>query len=62
MPEIRSKYPAFKDSGPKNHTLNGFWDQSLNNGYVDPLGSIWTMNPDKGHLVLKGPDGPGLET
>ena len=20
--------PMFKDSGPKNHTLNGFWDQS----------------------------------
>ena len=23
-----SKYPIFKASGPKNHTLNGFWDQS----------------------------------
>ena len=23
-----SKYPIFKDSGPKNHTLNSFWDQS----------------------------------
>ena len=22
-----SKYPIFEDSGPKNHTLNGFWDQ-----------------------------------
>ena len=22
-----SKYPIFKDSGPKNHTLDGFWDQ-----------------------------------
>ena len=24
----RSKYPKFKDSDPKNHALNGFWDQS----------------------------------
>ena len=24
-----SKYPMFKDSGSKNHTLNGFWDQGL---------------------------------
>ena len=23
-----SKYPIFKDSGLKNHTLNGIWDQS----------------------------------
>ena len=23
-----SKYPIFKDSGAKDHTLNGFWDQS----------------------------------
>ena len=23
-----SKYTVFEDSGPKNHTLNGFWDQS----------------------------------
>ena len=23
-----SKYPIFKDSGPKHHTLKGFWDQS----------------------------------
>ena len=23
-----SKYPMFKVSGPKNHVLNGFWDQS----------------------------------
>ena len=22
-----SKYPIFKDSGVKNHALNGFWDQ-----------------------------------
>ena len=26
----------------KNHTLNGFWDQSLNNGYLDPLGNSST--------------------
>ena len=24
-----SKYPLLKDSGPKNHTLNGFWDQKI---------------------------------
>ena len=23
-----SKYPISKDSDPKNHTLNGFWEQS----------------------------------
>ena len=23
-----SKYPRFKVFGPKNHTLNGIWDQS----------------------------------
>ena len=23
-----SKYRIFKDPGPRNHTLNGFWDQS----------------------------------
>ena len=23
-----SKYPIFKESGPKNHTHNGRWDQS----------------------------------
>ena len=23
-----SKYPIFQVSGSKNHTLNGFWDQS----------------------------------
>ena len=23
-----SKYPIFKDSGSKNHTLNAGWDQS----------------------------------
>ena len=23
-----SKYPRFKDSGPKNHSLNGIWNQS----------------------------------
>ena len=34
-----SKYPIYEDSGPKNHTLNGIWDQeSLNDGYLDPLG------------------------
>ena len=27
-----SKYPIFKDSGPKYHTLNGFWN------HLEPLG------------------------
>ena len=34
-----SKYPMLEDSGSKNHTLNGFWDQGpLNIGDLDPLG------------------------
>ena len=34
-----SKYPIFKDSGPRNHTLNGFWGpESSNIGYLDPQG------------------------
>ena len=32
-----SKYPIFEDSGSKNHTLNGFWDQSPS------ITSIWTL-------------------
>ena len=32
-----SKYPMFKDPGPKNHTLNGFWNR-------DPkIWSTWTL-------------------
>ena len=34
-----SKYPIFKDSGPKNHTHNGLWDQSPSIWSTDtPLG------------------------
>ena len=36
-----SKYPIFKDSGPKSHSGYRFWDQSPQNiGYLDPLGKI----------------------
>ena len=38
------KGPIFTDSGPKNHSGYGFWDQSKKNiGYLDPLGNAcWT--------------------
>ena len=35
----RVQVPNIEDSDPKNHTLNGFWDQSPETlGYLDPLG------------------------
>ena len=47
------KYPIFKDSGSKNHTINGFWHlgpESLNIGYLDPLGSIAYVGVSQNHL------------
>ena len=37
-----SKYPMFKNSGPKQHSGYGFWDpESFNIGDLDPLGMFW---------------------
>ena len=35
-----SKYPILKDSGPKIHTLNGFWDQGP---YVLGTWTLWVL-------------------
>ena len=50
-PEV-SKYPTFKDSDPKNHILNGFWDQSPSIANTWTLwvllkGSVWSAGSEK---------------
>ena len=40
FPDLSQRVPLFKGPGPKNHTLNGLWDQSPpKNGYLDPPSS-----------------------
>ena len=46
-----SKYPIFKDSGSKSHTLNGFWDQSIKYWVLGPLGLDTAVNAQNVGLV-----------
>ena len=51
----RSKYPIFKGSGSKDHPLYGFWDQSSNIGYLDPLGNTETYQDTAMSVARRSP-------
>ena len=44
IPPRGSKYSIFEDSGPKSHQGDGYLGpESLNIGYLEPLGHIGTL-------------------